>query len=865
MLQDVYESKLVAFSPDKEPWMKSKVYRPIGTAYIIGRVYRLVKKGKKANLFQIRWLDSQFQSAVEHISVGVMQLGIKNYIALTRVKKPDWRLLVRPDPTDEIDFEEEDSDSEEEEVLEPFDPTEALPTSLAEVEAIRSMRFIPSGEVEAPSYLYQHRDGSTQSYLRPEFNHLFEHSASSSFFAYIPLYFWRQVLHETNKYAVANDIRMVKIFTLDELMIFLGILFIMSINDKGEYANYWGLQAEDLIFGGGTASLDGFMTLHRFKLLRRCLSFNAVPTTLDADAAARIRPLLNLLKITGGQYLHVGRDVALDEASVACRSRQGRHMIVYNPMKPTGKYHFRLYMVCCSTTWVALNYKLHCNRSDVLNRLGGVVDAREAQNLREELDVVSKIRQHVLEVTRPLFGTNRIVNMDNYYTSVQLLQELRLKGLYGRGTIRANSKHFPAHTILHKDDCVRGDYRQAVSHDHSMLAASWCDGNVVNLVSNADSTKIATVTRMIGSEKQAFPAPECVAQYNTNMQGVDRLDQIRGRFSIADGHSYKRWHKKLALALIDVARSNAYLTRRLVKVETAARDPHRTFLMELVGELLNGQWKRAPSDGRMLFSGGMLDDGEVDQVDTPGSLPPANAPAELSTAACTSVSSRQIHAEKSSKRRRCIVCRWEGRYPTEVTNYCITHGVCLCRIVHDRPDEPWICPSTTSTCWDKFHQFYYPSGLFTDKGNVRRHSKLAKLKNTNESRPQAARRPAASRRIASGPDGTGAIGATHGPGGAASCGQETAVPQADWLRLNRAAAFAGLDIRLVMVKVMMVTQRADFAVAPLEDLASASKRLELHKDLALGAHADVVEELLAALAAAAMATRTRDSASWPLR
>ncbi|KAG4224722.1 hypothetical protein PC116_g26830 [Phytophthora cactorum] len=206
-------------------------------------------------------------------------------------------------------------------------------------------------------------------------------------------------------------------------------------------------------------------------------------------------------------------------------------------MKPTGKYHFRFYMVCCSTTWIALNYKLHCNRSDILDRLSG-------------------------------------------------LQELRLKGLYGRGTIRANSKHFPAHTILHKDDCTRGDYHQAVSHDHTILAASWCDGNVVNLVSNADSTHVTTVTRMVGTEKQPFPAPKYVAQYTTNMQGVDRLDQIRGRFSAADGHSYKRWHKKLALALIDVARSNAYLTRCLVKSKAAAaRDPHRKFVMELVGEL----------------------------------------------------------------------------------------------------------------------------------------------------------------------------------------------------------------------------------------------------------------------------------------
>ncbi|ETM44182.1 hypothetical protein L914_10562, partial [Phytophthora nicotianae] len=114
------------------------------------------QEGKNASLFQIRWLDSQFQSAVEHISVGMVQVGIKNYIMPTRVKNPDWRILLRPDPTDEIDSEENDSDCEDEEVLEAFDPTELLPTSLAEVEAIRSMRLVPSGEIQMPSYLYRH-------------------------------------------------------------------------------------------------------------------------------------------------------------------------------------------------------------------------------------------------------------------------------------------------------------------------------------------------------------------------------------------------------------------------------------------------------------------------------------------------------------------------------------------------------------------------------------------------------------------------------------------------------------------------------------------------------------------------------------
>lgn len=98
-------------------------------------------------------------------------------------------------------------------------------------------------------------------------------------------------------------------------------------------------------------------------------------------------------------------------------------------------------------------------------------------------------------------------------------------------------------------------------------------------------------------------------QYNQYMQGVDCLDQIRARFSIADGHSYKKWHKKLDLALIDIARSNAYLTRRLVVDMAKQRDPHRAFVIELASELISGRWADAQSDGRMAFdASGVSDD-----------------------------------------------------------------------------------------------------------------------------------------------------------------------------------------------------------------------------------------------------------------
>ena len=98
-------------------------------------------------------------------------------------------------------------------------------------------------------------------------------------------------------------------------------------------------------------------------------------------------------------------------------------------------------------------------------------DTGRRRGLRGELKDVSRVRQHVLEVVRPYYGSRRIINTDNFYTSVMLLEALRVKGLYGRGTVRTNSKHFPRHVVLDKKTSNRGDYRQGVSIQHNMVAA----------------------------------------------------------------------------------------------------------------------------------------------------------------------------------------------------------------------------------------------------------------------------------------------------------------------------------------------------------------------------------------------------------
>ncbi|POM57922.1 LOW QUALITY PROTEIN: Transposase [Phytophthora palmivora] len=639
---------------------QKKKYAGVGNAYLVGRVCRVLKQ----SLFQIMWLDSQFQNHVEMLNLSTVQRGNASYRSLHgNTTSVGWSRLCAVDDGEDVCI---DADMDTlEQYMEPFDPPVEPPITLTVVESIRNMRFEPANECVAPTDLFHHNDGSTKTRIRPEYKHLVQHSASSSFFAYIPVSFWQQIVGETNTYARLHSIALTKPFSLDEVMTFLGILFYMALADKGEYSNYWGEQVEDVIFGSRAVGLDKVMTLRRFKELRQALCFQCVEAnSANNDQAARIRPLLNLLKTTGSKYVEVGRDVALDEASVACRSKYEKATHCVQSDEAYGQVPFQ-------DLYAMLRYVLDITKLsfafDIAERLNGVTAPEEIRRMSDEIVESSSIRQCVLEVVRPLYNTRRVINSDHYYTSVQLLIALRLKGLYARGTVRKTSSHFPRHVLLEKKECARGASRQAVTADKTMVAASWFNSAIVTVISIADASTLTTVTRQVRSDKRSYTAPTCIKAYNASMQGVDRLDQIRARFSLSDGHSFKKWHKKLALALIDVARANVYLTRKLVVDMRYDRDSHRDFVVELIAELRSGKWKEAPGERRMFYA------------DTGSG---AEAPDQ------TSPSSTNVHVSQ----------------------------------------KPYTCHQKTWTCWEKYHRFYLPSKLFSSTGKVRMSSQLYRMK-----------------------------------------------------------------------------------------------------------------------------------------
>ncbi|KAG2766006.1 hypothetical protein PC129_g18611 [Phytophthora cactorum] len=199
----------------------------VGNAFIISRVCRVVKA-----LYQVRWVDSQFQSNVENLTLSMVQRRNTNYSAPHgHATGPGWGRLCAVDLGERVEIDEP---AEELEVcMEPYKPPTELPTTDADVEVIKNFRFDPLAALDKPGHLYHHGDATTTTRLPPEFRHIFEHSASSSFFAYIPVAFWQQVVREMNMYSRLNDIAIGTPFTLQEIMTFLSILFYTALVKKG--------------------------------------------------------------------------------------------------------------------------------------------------------------------------------------------------------------------------------------------------------------------------------------------------------------------------------------------------------------------------------------------------------------------------------------------------------------------------------------------------------------------------------------------------------------------------------------------------------------------------------------------------------
>ncbi|DAZ95712.1 TPA: hypothetical protein N0F65_007118 [Lagenidium giganteum] len=135
--------KRVAFSPAEEPWMNAKVYRNVGTTYLVGVIARMAST--RQTTFEVRWTNTQFQGKahVHVIEKSVAVRGMNNHAKMVgnAMHGETWEALCRFYPAEAEAAAVDDNFEVAEHDLVRFEEFRPSYQSLADVEGIASLEF----------------------------------------------------------------------------------------------------------------------------------------------------------------------------------------------------------------------------------------------------------------------------------------------------------------------------------------------------------------------------------------------------------------------------------------------------------------------------------------------------------------------------------------------------------------------------------------------------------------------------------------------------------------------------------------------------------------------------------------------------
>ncbi|ETW02496.1 hypothetical protein H310_05995 [Aphanomyces invadans] len=530
-----------------------------------------------------------------------------------------------------------------------------------------------------------------------DYTTLFHHSAVASFFAYLPITFWEDVVSATNIHGLSTgSITPATAFKLSEVMAYLGILLHVNLYNRFENVDEYWRARSCKVFGGATdlreaTLVEPGLSCPRFELLHqviRCTKFREVTDPLSA-----LRPIVRALQRQCAKTIDPGEDIFVTIDT---------HVVV------DGK-HVQLYVVTCATSGVVVHFKLHV--------------ANEVHP--------SALVRNVVEAVHPFHHSHRVVHVHSPFVSVDLVESLCTCGLYCRASTKV-----PESLV---DIAATPNLVATSAQRPTVWAKPIMPTTPLNIFAVTEWTSprlsLGVLTNRDLPPAQhghSGPMPSMVKMHlliDGRRRKLHRWAAFDPSHASAVGSSLAptSWAHTLMLHLMDIARVNAFLTRKIALPDSDAS--MWAFTKSLSTELMHGEWEYAPPHGCAKPPAAVPVDEEV---------PP---PSETLDRPCVPRRSKAVFALKRPgkdsrcKTRQCVVCRWEStsksKTVTEVTDYCDVHDVCLCSCVRQNyTPAPYMCPNTEWTCWEKFHRFYMPEKLFVkEKGaRVQRRNWMYKLR-----------------------------------------------------------------------------------------------------------------------------------------
>lgn len=304
---------------------------------------------------------------------------------------------------------------------------------------------------------------------------------------------------------------------IEELQSFIGINFLMGYNRLPSWKDYWST-SNDL----GVNLVSGVMNRKRFLDILSYLHLNNINARPNdcVDKLYKLRPFLDTVNQRFFELYKVTREMSVDESMILFKGRSSIKQ--FNPMKPI-KRGYKI--------WCLADQKRYISKFSVYQGKEEIVDDFINFGLGERV---------VLNLTKPYWNTGLKVFFDNYFTSIPLLEKLKLENTFACGTIRSNRKYIP--NLVEDRKLDRGDFDMKTSR-LGITVYKWKDNRIVHLASNFHGSEKSTVMRTEhDGTKKVINCPQIINDYNKYMGGVDKADQLRALYNV-DRKSKKRWRR----------------------------------------------------------------------------------------------------------------------------------------------------------------------------------------------------------------------------------------------------------------------------------------------------------------------------------
>jgi hypothetical protein len=155
---------------------------------------------------------------------------------------------------------------------------------------------------------------------------------------------------------------------------------------------------------------------------------------------------------------------------------------------------------------------------------------------------------------------------DNYFTGIDLLKELKRRGILSLGTIKANRLQGCV-LKTEKELGYRGAIDSKVSKQGDVCVVRWLDNGVVTLASTLAGVEPQDkVKRWSNSAKEHIDVdrPRAVQLYNNFMGGVDKIDFLISLYRIRA--KTRKWPVRMIFHFLDFALANSICNTEILKL-----------------------------------------------------------------------------------------------------------------------------------------------------------------------------------------------------------------------------------------------------------------------------------------------------------